>query len=493
MSVSLKIWDKNVEKYQENISLVSGIAETKKGTKYIEYQASKSKENRILKVERNGLGEILIEHTCAATKKCIPCWHLGAVAVVAKIPSLPQIISLNDVNPTIPSEILYDVTDRFLGRPGKFDILNVETEPVTDTDNKTNETGETNKVSGFPDFPPDVNIPSEDIWLKRYNLPAKLLDKLLFFREKQKQILIDEQRTRIPNAEYIPSGSEVIYSIASLLYGNEGKEWEAPLFVGPKGSGKSTLAETLAAMLMIPVNKIFGGIDVNAEALLGSKTLVPTEGIDIITEAKLRAACKQSGIDPDPLVQKLRNSQLKIGFEPGLLLNSVLLGEMLVIDEVNMLIPEVTSLLHGLLDWQKTLAVPGNGVVKAPESFRLIGCMNYGYAGTKPLNEAFQDRFRSIQVPHLPEEKLTELIVNKTACFNSVAEKLAKLFSSLAGRVKNGDISERVLSIRGLFRIAREEMDGVGDLKKITISVMTEGIGDKYEVDQIKDICDACI
>jgi MoxR-like ATPase len=239
-----------------------------------------------------------------------------------------------------------------------------------------------------------------------------VLNKVIAFREKQKERLTPEQVSRIPQPRYVPSGKEVVHAVASLCYG-DGSQWEAPLLIGPKGSGKSTLAETLAAILYLPINKIFGGVDLNVESLLGGKTLVPDEaGVDEVTEAKLRATAKKAGIEIGPILEKLRGSQLKVGCEPGLLLQSVLAGEMIVADEVNMINPEVTSLLHGLLDWQKVLSVPGYGVVQADPNFRLIGCMNFGYAGTRPLNEAFQDRFRSVSVPHLPKEQLADLLVS---------------------------------------------------------------------------------
>jgi MoxR-like ATPase len=196
--------------------------------------------------------------------------------------------------------------------------------------------------------------------------------------------------------------------------------------------------------MMLPVNKVFGGIDLNCEALLGARTLVPSDNVDLVTEAKLRAACKNAEMDPEPLVQRLRGSQMRVGFDPGILLQSVERGELVIVDEVNMVIPEVTSLLHGLLDWQKILPVPGYGTVKAPDSFRLIACMNFGYSGTKPLNEAFQDRFRSVKVPHLSENQLSGLIMAETGCKESTAAKLSGIFHKLAEGVANGDISERV-------------------------------------------------
>ena len=315
--------------------------------------------------------------------------------------------------------------------------------------------------------------------LEKYNFPASVLKKVLDFRKKQQKSLTVEQLKRIPTPRYVPGNKELITAITALLYGEEGIEWEAPLLIGPKGSGKSTLAETLAAVLMLPVTKIFGGIDINAEALLGSKTL----GFNDENEYNNNIQNNNS--------HHHHPHHLCITFEPGLLLRAVQAGEMLVVDEVNMLVPEVTSILHGLLDWQKCLSVPGVGMIKACRSFRLVACMNYGYVGTKSLNESFQDRFRSIIVPYLSTASLTELLVRETKCPAETAGILSGLFNQLSARVQNGDLSERVLSVRTLYRIIREHQDEVNSLKKITLSAFTEGLSDRFEAEQVTDIIDA--
>ncbi|MCL6639434.1 MAG: AAA family ATPase [Firmicutes bacterium] len=398
-----------------------------------------------------------------------------SLAMAGHSPPINVVVERRQVS---PSQIVKDLTPEVLGRPGDFELLE-----LVEGDALSEEAAER--------VPPD--IPGEDAWLIKYNIPIKILKKVFAFRNSQRETLTEEQKARVPKARYIPSGREFVSAVAAMVYGPEGKSWEAPLLIGPKGSGKSTMAESLAAVFMLPVNKIFGGIDLNAEALLGARTLVPGEEVDVVTEAKLRSACKAAGIDSDPLMARLRGAQLKIGFEPGILLQAVEKGEMVVVDEINMLIPEVTSLLHGLLDWQKILSVPGYGVVKAPPSFRLVGCMNMGYSGTKKLNEAFQDRFRSVHVPHLPQDQLAVLICEETGCKEAVSLKLAALFGELAQGVKNGDISENVLSVRSLFRVAREEMDGCGTLKVVATSVLTEGMDDDFKKKQVSDIIEACI
>lgn len=459
----------NKEKAKDNADKIKGVGRAANGWVYIEYKDGRSRGVIAAYDDSNG---IYVWHNCLAEKDSYlkGCWHLGAV-LMALGKEAPQTVELTNAEPDTGVEIAEDITMSVLGRASSFEVL-------------------APKGSGGSAEPPPV-VPDEDAWVLRYKLPTSVLKKVLEFREKQRRRLTPEQLSRVPKAEYIPSGQELARAVGALVYGNGGSEWEPPLLVGPRGSGKSTLAETLAAVLMLPVSKIFGGIDVNAEALLGSKTLAPQEDLDIFLEAKLRAGAKAAGIDPEPLIQRLRGAQLRVSFEVGLLLNAVQAGEMVVIDEVNMLVPEVTSLLHGLLDWQKILFVPGYGQVKAHDYFRLVACMNPGYQGTHPLNEAFQDRFRSVQVPHLPQGVLAELIRSKTGCPEAVAAQLAGVFNALSERVKNGDISERALSVRSLLRAAREHMDGYGELKEVARSVLVEGIEDKFEAEQVADLIEA--
>lgn len=462
------VFEKNYNKYTEQKDNILTVGLGADGLIYAEMTSSTG--NPFLC--RINPGTLVVDHHCMAIEKGTPCWHLAALIDFARGFNRREEVAVSGVIPDYNTvRIVKDLTEEKLGRKGRFELL----KPVYET--------EMEEVS-----PETIDLPDEDRWLARYNFPPRILKRVLDFRAKQRERLTPEQLSRVPEANYIPSGEEIIRAVGNMTCSS----WVAPLLIGPKGSGKSTMAETLAAILMLPVRKIFGGIDLSAEALLGSKTLEPQEGVDLITETKLRAAAKAAGIDAEPLVQKLKGAQLKIGFEPGILLSAVLNGELVVVDEVNMLIPEVTSLLHGLLDWQKTLSVPGYGEVKAPESFRLIACMNYGYAGTKPLNEAFQDRFRSIYVPHLTKENLTSLIQDKTGVKREIARKLSELFQLLSDRVKNGDISDRSLSVRALFVVAEEYMDG-SNLKGAAISVLTEGLGDKYEIEQVTDICQSLL
>jgi MoxR-like ATPase len=306
-------------------------------------------------------------------------------------------------------------------------------------------------------------------------LPFKLLQRLKAFRDIQNSRLTEEQKSRVPSLKYIPSNGEFVKALSALLH----PVWSAPLLTGPKGTGKSTLAESLAAALNLPVVKIYGGIDVNAEGLLGGKTLVPVENrIDAVTEMRLRTAAKQAGVNIEPILQRLKEVQLRVSFEPGLLLNAVLNGEMVIMEEVNMLQPDVTSLLHGLLDWSRQLSVPGYKTITAPENFRLVGTINPDYAGTKELNEAFEDRFRMIEVPYPERNVLLQVLLQETGIEKELAEVMVDIFERIRGRVENGDLDTRSLSFRRLLRAAEDIKLEIDEPFKCIQSNLAEGLNE---------------
>ena len=49
---------------------------------------------------------------------------------------------------------------------------------------------------------------------------------------------------------------------------------------------------------------------------------------------------------------------------------------------------DAVSVLHATLDYRRSIDVPGYDKIDLHPAARFIGTMNYGYAGTKELNEA---------------------------------------------------------------------------------------------------------
>lgn len=437
----------NYERYLELSNLVKGVGKTESGALLIEIKsATRSGRRYLVKVSP----EPRIEHVCEAARNNRPCWHLAAAleifSALNRITQTYPVDVKTELADPVPEEVV-DVTLDCLGRAGDFTLLKVAPKETLPSEEESE--------------PIKVDVPDDDTWLTKYHLPEAVLRKVLAFREKQKAKLTPDQTARIPEPRYVPVGQELVHAVSALVYGDDGSQWEPVLLKGPRGTGKSTLADTLGAILMLPVVRITGGIDVNAEWLLGCKTLTYDE-----------------------------EGKQKVVHEPGLLLQAVQDGSLLVVEEVNMLLPEVTSLLHSLLDWQRVLPVPGVGHIKPAESFRLVACMNVNYAGTRQLNEAFRDRFRAINVPYLPENALADVIVNQTNISRDVAANMAKIFHTLAQRVDNGDILEEALSVRALVRAAREIRDGM-PVKETILSNLCEGIDDPYTAQVVKEVVDS--
>ena len=64
-----------------------------------------------------------------------------------------------------------------------------------------------------------------------------------------------------------------------------------------------------------------------------------------------------------------------------------------ILDEINMAKNDAVSVLHAALDYRRIIDVPGYDKIPLHPAARMIGTMNYGYAGTGELNEALVSRF----------------------------------------------------------------------------------------------------
>ena len=70
-----------------------------------------------------------------------------------------------------------------------------------------------------------------------------------------------------------------------------------------------------------------------------------------------------------------------------------------ILDEINMAKNESLAVLHATLDFRHSIDLPGYGQFPLHEATRFIGTMNYGYAGTREVNEALASRFLVLHMP----------------------------------------------------------------------------------------------
>ena len=107
---------------------------------------------------------------------------------------------------------------------------------------------------------------------------------------------------------------------------------------------------------------------------------------------------------------------------------------------------------HATLDHRRVIDVPGYERIQLDDAARFIGTMNYGYAGTRELNEALVSRFVVVDMPVISDENLQKLLRRSFPTLKREwAEQLTALFRDLRTKCDSGEISTKALDLRGLL------------------------------------------
>ena len=222
-----------------------------------------------------------------------------------------------------------------------------------------------------------------------------------------------EKEYRIPKPRYLYYGNEVWEeAITALLCG------ENLLLVGPKATGKNILAENLAALFFRPGWDISFHVNTDASTLIGTDTLL--DG--------------------------------KVVFRYGPIYECARWGGFGILDEINMAKNDSVAVLHAALDFRRLIDVPGYDKIILDDATRFIGTMNYGYAGTRELNEALTSRFMVIEMPHISAKNLKRLIRKEFPSIReNILDQFVGLFQDLQKKSENSEISTKPVDLRGLL------------------------------------------
>ena len=244
-------------------------------------------------------------------------------------------------------------------------------------------------------------------------------------------------------------GKEILeMAIAALLQG------ENVLLSGSKATGKNILAENLAWVFGRPSYNISFNVNTDSSSLIGTDTFVDNE-------VRLRKG---------PIYQCAENG----GFG--------------VFDEINMAKNDAVSVLHATLDYRRLIDVPGYDKIELHPATRFIGTMNYGYAGTRELNEALVSRFLVIDMPALTEETLLLIL---RANFPDAKEEgiraFAGLFLDLQTKAQNSEISTKPLDLRGMIGAMKTVRCGLTPRAAVTMGITNKSF-DIFEKEIVGDI-----
>ena len=248
-------------------------------------------------------------------------------------------------------------------------------------------------------------------FLEKEQIDQGIIDGIREYREKYPAA--PDMAGRVPRPRYHYYGKEVWEAAAAALLCGENL-----LLAGSKATGKNVLAENLAAAFGRPAWDISFHVNMDAASLIGMDTF---EG-----------------------------GQVK--FRPGPVYRCAQSGGFGVLDEINMAKNEALAVLHAVLDFRRAIDVPGYDRIPLAEETRFIATMNYGYAGTRELNEALVSRFVVVDMPVISDENLQKLLRRSFPTLKREwAEQLTALFRDLRTKCDSGEISTKALDLRGLL------------------------------------------
>ena len=288
--------------------------------------------------------------------------------------------------------------------------------------------------------------------LEQEGIDRGLLEAIRAFRAKHP--VPQEAQGRLNRPKLLYYGREVWQAAATALLCGENL-----LLSGPKATGKNVLAENLAAAFGRPVWNVSMYVNIDAASLIGADTL--KEGEVVFREG--------------PVCQCAR------------------LGGFGVLDEVNMAKNEALAVLHATLDFRRVLDVPGYRPVPLDDAARFIGTMNYGYAGTRELNEALVSRFAVVDMPVIAQEDLEKLLRRAFPHLKSKwVGQFAALFQDLRDKCQSGEISTRTLDLRGLLAALRLIEHGLTAGQALELGLVNTAF-DPYERQLAADVIAARI
>lgn len=284
-----------------------------------------------------------------------------------------------------------------------------------------------------------------------YNLPDNITEVLKTSQRKNDDTL----QELIKQGGYVPPHIDLLIDAISAL--SMGKNI---LLKGPTGAGKTKFAETLSNLFHQPMFSVNCSVDLDAESLMGFKTLAYKE------------------------------EKQMIEFVPGPVTSAMNDGTFLYIDEINMAKPETLPLINGVLDYRRTITNPfTNEIITAKEGFNVIAAINEGYVGTVPLNEALKNRFIVIDVPYIEGDQLKQVIQTNTRLTNKTTIDLfVTLSTDLIRAVYQGKLSEDAASIRALLDAC--DLSVMIPPKRAILRSIVDKLDEEREREFVKNLAD---
>ena len=177
-----------------------------------------------------------------------------------------------------------------------------------------------------------------------------------------------------------------------------------------------------------------------------------------------------------------------VKFRPGPVYRCAHCGGFGVLDEINMAKNEALAVLHAVLDFRRAIDVPGYERIPLAEETRFIATMNYGYSGTREMNEALMSRFTVIQLPPIKEKPLARLLRTEFPTMKDTAcDAFVQIFLDLEKKCSEAEISDKALDLRGLLDALHLMKRGLEAHRALKMGIINKSF-DEYEPALILDV-----
>ena len=284
-------------------------------------------------------------------------------------------------------------------------------------------------------------------YLREQNLPESLIRDVEGFRAAYPVEERVQRRVGAPQMHFF--GSDILQmAVAGILAG------ENILLCGPKATGKNILAENLAWIFGRPVYNVSFHVNTDSSTLIGTDTFRDNE----------------------------------VTLRKGPVYQCAAYGGFGILDEINMAKNDALAVLHATLDYRRIIDVPGYEKIDLHPATRFIGTMNYGYAGTKELNEALVSRFLVIYMPALTEDTLSQIFHSAFPRLKQEAEKqFSGLFLDLQKKADNSEISTKAIDLRGMLAALKLISGGLKPSLAVAMGITNKNF-DLFEREMVEDI-----
>ncbi|CAO3588237.1 unnamed protein product [Absidia cylindrospora] len=191
------------------------------------------------------------------------------------------------------------------------------------------------------------------------------------------------------------------------------------------------------------------------------------------------------------------NSDGKLVFQEGVLVEALRNGYWIVLDELNLAPSDVLEALNRLLDDNRELLIPETQeVVKPHPHFMLFATQNPAglYGGRKALSRAFRNRFLELHFDDIPEEELETILSKRCQIAPSYCKRLVQVYRTLMERRQSTRIFEQrhgFITLRDLFRWAGRDPEGYQELAEHGYMLLAERCRRDEEKAVVKEVLES--